>query len=364
VTRRGPTKWTEAMVAELRQHVADPGKDWNAVGRALNLPEQSVRHKAMRLGINKGGRPNIIHERPAVVPRISSPVIEYETDPAELWARAEGVTARDVAKTSVERFVDIEIPDDRPIGVSFISDQHIATRGPAQLRAMRQDAEKGRETDGLYAVMGGDGPDNHIKHLAAMLAAGSKVSEQWALYDHYLGMFGPKILAMISGNHDDWTADMAGVNMVAALAKQRKIHYSPDEVVIRLSLGGQPYRLAIRHQYRMNSSFNLTHACKQWLRMGQDDWDVGVVCHHHDAAAEAFQHHGLTRWAARPGSYQVTSGYSRRYGYNHSKPTCPTFILFPGERRIMGFVDVWDASGYLTYLREGWPHTRTARPAA
>jgi hypothetical protein len=27
-------------------------------------------------------------------------------------------------------------------------------------------------------------------------------------------------------------------------------------------------------------------------------------------------------------------------------------------------VDVWDASGYLTYLREGWPHTRTARPAA
>lgn len=353
------------MVAELRRHVADPALDWYGVGAAMNLPEQSVRHKAMRLGINKGGSSRLQHERPHVVPTISSPAQELDTDPAELWRRAEGTTNRDAAKAAVERFVDVTIEDDRPIGVSIASDQHIATRGPAQLRAMREDAELAAATDGLYVLLGGDGPDNHIKHLAAMIAAGSKVSEEWALYDHYLGMFGDeKILALISGNHDDWTHDIAGINKVADLAAKRKLHYSPDEVIVRLALGAQSYRIGLRHQFRMNSSFNLTHACKQWLRMGQDDWDIGVICHHHEAAVEPFDHHGTERWGGRPGSYQLTSGYSRRLGYRFSKPTCPTFILYPGERRILGLRDIWDASGYLTYLRRGWPATRSARPAA
>lgn len=357
---RPSTKWTPEMLAQLRTLVADTNLSYAEGAAKMGLTEQAFRHKAMRLGLNKGGPSRSYHATPTV----TSPVTEYETDPAELWRRAEGITARDVAKTAVERFVDITIPDDRPIGISFASDQHIATRGPVQLRAMREDAELVARTPGLYAVLGGDGPDNHIRHLAAMIAAGSKVSEQWTLYDHYLGMFGEKILAVISGNHDDWTPDVAGVNKVSDLARQHKLHYSPDEVILRLTLPEQSYRLAIRHQYRMNSSFNLTHACKQWLRMGMDDWDVGIVCHHHDAAVEPFMHHGVQRWGARPGSYQVTSGYSRRYGYNHSRPTCPTFILYPAERRIMGFVDVWDAAGFLTYLREGWPETRLGRPAA
>lgn len=335
--------------------------------RQLKDPSVKMPLLAKELGINPGNLKSAWlrykDRKPHVPASVTSPAAQFDTDPAELWKRAEGVTDKDVAKTLVERFVDVTIQDDRPIGIPFISDQHIATRGPVQLKAMRQDAELIAQTEGMYPVLGGDGPDNHIKHLAAMIAAGSKVSEQWVLYDHYLGMF-RDILAVISGNHDDWTPDVAGVNKVSDLARARKIHYSPDEVVIRLSLNGQPYRLGIRHQYRMNSSYNLTHACKQWLRMGQDDWDVGVVCHHHEAAVEPFMHQSVLRWAGRPGSYQVLSGYSRRYGHNQSRPTCPTFILYPGERRIQGFPDVWDAASYLTYLREGWPHTRVGRPAA
>ena len=60
-------------------------------------------------------------------------------------------------------------------------------------------------------------------------------------------------------------------------------------------------------------------------------------------------------WAARPGSYQVTSGHGRRYGFNHTKPTCPTFLLFPDSHRIVGFRDLWEGVGYLGYLRERWP---------
>lgn len=348
-------------VLTLAQAYRDRGQkpDWVAIAATLSTPTERVSPEAAR------HKEAALRSTGHVEAVLSAPADQHATDPTELWQRAERVTARDVKKTQLERFLDAKIGDDRPIGISVVSDQHITTRGPAQLTAMREDADLIRATDGLYAILGGDGVDNHIKHRAAVVAAGSKVSEQWQLYDHYLGMFGPgKILAMVSGNHDDWTRDEAGVDMVAMLAKAKRLRYHPDEVIVRLSLGGQPYRIAVRHQYRYNSSFNLTHTVKQWLRMGQDDWDIGVICHHHEAAVEPFSHHGVKRWAARPGSYQVGSGYSRRIGFNHTRPTCPTFILSPGERRIQGYDDVWEAAAYLAYLRAGWPQTRIVRPSA
>ena len=85
--------------------------------------------------------------------------------------------------------------------------------------------------------------------------------------------------------------------------------------------------------------------------MDEHNFDIGVVCHHHEAAMEPFKKHGEWRWAFRPGSYQHTTGHGRRYGYGWSEPACPTVILWPGEKRMLGFLDVREAAGYLTYLR-------------
>lgn len=62
-----------------------------------------------------------------------------------------------------------------------------------------------------------------------------------------------------------------------------------------------------------------------------------------EPSIEAFEAHGQTRWACRPGSYQITSSYSRQYGFNPTTPTCPTFLLFANERRTIGFRDVREA---------------------
>jgi len=129
------------------------------------------------------------------------------------------------------------------------------------------------------------------------------------------------------------------------------VFFAPDEVVLDLDVGGQPYRMKVRHQYRFNSTFNQTHSVKRLWEMGEDAFDVGVICHHHTPALEPFLKHGLVRWAARPGSYQLTSGYARRYGHATAFPTCPTFVLWPGSRRIVGFLDVREAAEYLTLLR-------------
>jgi len=237
-----------------------------------------------------------------------------------------------------------------PVAICAISDQHIAKGTPCDFARMREDAELIRDTEGFYAVLGGDGVDNHIKHRAAMISARSNPDDQWRLFDHYLQLFGDskhnesKILAVISGNHDAWTKEMSGVDYLSSVVANNKLCYAPAEARLDITVEGQPYKMVMRHQTgRFNSSLNQTHAVKRFYEYNDETFDIGVIGHHHEAAIEMFIRHGLKRYAARPGSYQITSPYAHQYGFGRSIPTCPTFVLFPGERRMIGFADVRDA---------------------
>ena len=271
-------------------------------------------------------------------------------DPEATWLRAERATTAQSEWHKKRHYAKITFQTDKPIAFSFVADQHISQDGPVMLQKMREDAELIRDTSGMYAILGGDGVDNHIKHHAAMINAGSRPGTEWSMYDHYLKMFGHKIVGAISGNHDDWTQDMTGMDAVSNLMQRNRIWFAPDYFVITVALvmGAhiEKYVIKIRHQYRYNSSFNETHSVKQMLRIDDHDFDVGVLCHKHRWAYEE-----LERIALRPGSYQVTSGYSRRYGYGLSTPTCPTVILWPGMRKLHGFRDVHLAADYLGWAR-------------
>jgi hypothetical protein len=184
-----------------------------------------------------------------------------------------------------------------------------------------------------------------------MLDAGGRIDDQWRLFDHYLTIFAEKILVLISGNHDAWTVQTAGVDVLRRIAESHRICYAPAEARIAVTVGDVKYDICLRHQYRYNSSFNLNHAVKRMFDMSSEPFDIGIICHHHEANLESFQKHGKKRYGARPGSYQLTSNYSRQYGFNNAYPTCPTFILFPDGRRIIGFDDIRDA--LWAWKREG-----------
>jgi hypothetical protein len=265
---------------------------------------------------------------------------------ADLWAKAEEQNEVAVNKAITRSKFEVDLGND-PVGISFVSDQHISVSNSVCLRKMREDAELIAESPGLYACVGGDGVDNHVKHRSALLAAKSTPGEQWLLYEYYLGLFAHKIIAMISGNHDAWTKGFAGLDMVHWIAEKNRICYAPAEAHLDVTVGGYEYLVSFRHQYRMNSSFNETHAVKQWLRHGDTPFDVGCVCHHHTPALEEGLVMGEHRIFCRPGSYQITSAHSRQYGYNITTPTCPTVIFYPGERKLMGFYSVRDAAKWL-----------------
>jgi len=271
-------------------------------------------------------------------------------DIKKFWELSERDSIDRITKATLMGKAKISLPNE-VFAVAYVSDQHLGPGTPCDMKRMREDAELIANTPGLYAFCMGDGVDNHIKHRSAMLNSRSQPGEQYELYEYYLGIFADSILALISGNHDDWTKQFAGVDVVYRIAKNHRMFYAPDEARLRINVGNQEYKFAGRHQYKMASSFKQGHSVKQWLRLGEEEFDVGGVGHHHEAHIECHLYRGKRTWIVRPGSYQITSQYSRQFGFNDSVPSCPTIVCWPDKRHTVGFHDVRDAVEYLAWAR-------------
>lgn len=270
---------------------------------------------------------------------------------AEVWQYEEKRAAKKIEKAKTQGVFRWRAPGPHLL-LAFAADQHIGPGTPVDFGAMRKDAELIRDTQNCYVWLGGDGVDNHIKHRAAVLSARSVPEDQYKLFEYYLQILGDKALLAISGNHDNWTHQLAGVDMIGRIAQSQRVCYAPDEAFMTVDVGGVSYAVAVRHQYRMNSSFNQTHSVKQWLRLGEREFDIGCVAHHHEHAVESFMYRGQIRWACRPGSYQITSAYSRQYGYNQSMPTTPTFLLRGDRKEVVGFPSLRMAVDAVGAMRE------------
>lgn len=376
--------WTADEDATLIQMQA-AGKTWDEISRVVTThSSESARSRFMRVstGVAAPRTPIIepIEKEAMAASSVHSQMQQMQKEMAELRAAKEpqrvpvqaAITDR---LTVAERWSHAEIENRRrieefekrsrfsvdfsdtdpglPIAITFVSDQHISINNCVALDRMRYDAELIAKTPGLYAAIGGDGVDNHIVIRSASLAARSQPSDQWDFYEYYLGIFAHKILALISGNHDAWTDQVAGVDMVAQIAQRQKLCYCPSEAILDMTHEGQAYNVVWRHQFTLNSRFNQGHAVKQLYRMGENLFDVGCVCHHHEPHCESFEAHGETRWALRPGSYQRGSSYTRQYGWSMTMPTCPTVVFWPGRRHMVGFRNLPDAVFHLNAARGG-----------
>lgn len=272
---------------------------------------------------------------------------EHSVPMEDIWEKAERESVDKIDKAKNQGRFSCEFPSDRVVAISFISDQHIAPGTPCDFKRMRSDAELVASTPDLYCVLNGDGVDNHLKHFAAVLSARSTPNDQWNLYEHYLQILEDSILVVTQGNHCAWTAQIAGVDMVSRLARDKKLCYAPFEARMNVKHGAVDYKIALRHQYRLNSSFNQGHAVKQWQRLGDEEFDIGCIGHHHEACIEMFMYRAKECWGCRPGAYQITSAYAAQYGYNDAVPTCPSFLLFPDSRKIIGLPNVHDVPAML-----------------
>lgn len=338
-------RWDDAKEKYLREVLRNnPDTSHKEIGDYFGISPNAVRKKLQRMGMSvrklRSGEFSLELEE-----------VAEEVPVEEVWKTYEEHNEKKIARHKNDGRYIANFPDE-VIAVSFISDQHIAGNNIVALKRMREDAELIANTPGLYACLGGDSIDNHIKHRAAILSARTTPGDQYELFDYYLSLFADSVLGVITGNHDDWTPQVAGTDVIASICAKHGIACSSDEARILAYVGETEYKLAWRHKYRFSSSMNQTHSPKQWFRFGPEPFDIGVVCHHHETAIEASLMHGKQVWTCRPGSYQINSAYGRQGGYNDSLPACPTFILYPAERRIVGFADVRDAISTLSAERQ------------
>jgi hypothetical protein len=241
----------------------------------------------------------------------------------------------------------------QPVAIAFLADTHIGSEG-TDYESMYEDIHTIRETPNMYAVIGGDLGDLHIKHPAAVLSQKITPEHQWQWVAEVLELLAPKTLALVAGNHELWTYAVANFDPLRRLAKKIKVPYNRHELPIDIKLAKQTYRILIRHKYRFNSTLNPSNSPKQLCRKGRTDADVYVVCDKHEATAEPFSHQGKWRWAVRPSGYQVTSEYGQMGGWHGTEPVTPSIVFDPIRRDMhVGFTLRW-----ARVLLEGLKHER------
>ncbi len=303
--------------------------------QALLLPIDTVQHHA---------------------PMVQGVMVSDTPDPAEIWAKAKIANAQSKAHVEKRQNQLIDFGS-KPVAIAVLSDQHIGGTG-TDYSAMERDAKIIASTEGFYAVLTGDAVNNFIvsKLVVARVADALKIDEQWLAFEHYLKFFVDehgvnRIVAAVSGNHEQWTYKIAGFDHLRNLLP-KQILYDTDQLECVFKVGAFSSKWMFRHKGRYNSVYNALHGVKQSLRLGSSDPDVICAAHiHRGAVFEVFYHQDRKRLGVLTGTYKTEDAYARQEGFGGGgQGNCVCLVLTP-DGRITPFDDAQSAANFLEMER-------------
>ena len=206
------------------------------------------------------------------------------------------------------------------------------------------------ETQRLYLMVGGDCYQNIIQpakmgssHNQQQISAQRGFYVQSVKPIHEVG----RLIAIGTGNHNYWTALLTGEDWDMEFARRLGVAYTKHAAIIHIQVGEMDYPFLRLHQGRFNSSFNLTHTCKQHQRIDFPEARVVVVEHQHQPAMETYWYNQKQCVAIRTGTYAVYDDRALQYGFFGSRVSNPTVVLYPHEDKIVPFLNQYDAINYL-----------------
>lgn len=254
-------------------------------------------------------------------------------------------SANDIVKKLVHKTTQASasIETSNPVMIVFSSDWHLGGIG-TDYNAFEKDIYTIKNTPNLFVYLGGDYMDNYIqasKMQASMNQEG--IARQRTLTLGAIDLIKDKIIALGTSCHQIWNEKLTGIDEVASWAKNIKVLYTGYGGTLNLKVGTQEYEIFRRHKYRFNSQYNVTHSVKQLLRMGLSDADVLVLEHWHVPAKEEFFWKDRKRIAIRTGSYKIYDEFASENGLFGAQSAAPTIILWPNEKKIIAFLDMYDA---------------------
>jgi len=241
-------------------------------------------------------------------------------DPIQVWdyvIATQNTIERNAALRTNQR---IMIPDpETPFGIAYFSDLHLGD--PAtDYRSIRADAELVASNPRLFAGYHGDGLNNWIIGKLQALQKDEAIphDQEIVLFADWLRMIGPSMLWVVAGNHDNWTAKLSGLDLPRSLLGDVRVLYDRNEIVFILIWGQCRLVYKVRHKWKYNSIFNVTHSIEVGWQRGDSDFDVGLGGHTHIGTVERpFFRHGRLKRAVLTGTYKVVQtggGYGRELG--------------------------------------------------
>lgn len=331
--------------------------------------------EAIRVLIAEGLGENVIARQLGISRRQVRNFLGRSTEQRKAGWTSEGVTADELpdeeevyqravrqyqqARTLADRKWKQRVTFDAPaVCLTFLGDQHLGDPGTDIVRCFGE-AELVRDTPGMYAWLMGDLLNNFV--IGRLRQARDNVQlgicDEWALVRRYLRIIGPKLVGVVSGNHDQWTTLLSGVDyfreVLAGIAPG--VLYDSDDSRVSITVGGSEghtFKLRARHQWRGQSIFNPTHGQERAARW-DDDADIFVGAHTHAAGvARGFTQGGRSKLALQVGSYKAhdIDAYARREGFHLPNRSTAVAVLLTERGELTGFESLGLAADVISTL--------------
>ena len=268
--------------------------------------------------------------------------IQETLDTDALWEYVES-NQKSINKTIPQ----IRMPN-RPFAIVFLSDLHIGSAG-VDYRQARMDAETIRDTPNMYAVFHGDGIDNWIIPKMQGLQRGQLISfdKEIALFKAWLATLNSKLVAVVAGNHDNWTHRMSGIDWLHGITPPKAL-YDSQQITFDLVFGSNTLRVCVRHKWRGSSIHNPTHGLE---RASKDiDADIYVGGHTHIGTLfRSFVVRNKYRIAVLTGTYKRIDEYAKELNVPECIHPGSGAVIVDTDGSMMWTANVQEASRYVSY---------------
>jgi hypothetical protein len=278
---------------------------------------------------------------------VETVVPDYKEPIEELLERAMDYNDRFAAHHRARNIVDLKINVPGPIGVAGLPDHHLNNIGTLLRRAF-EDAYLIRDTTGLYAIGIGDWIDNFIVGRLERERRKDIMShdDSWRVMEAYVEVLAPKLIAAISGNHNDWTASLGGVDYTRKLFEAMGLGaiYDTDEIRVRLNLpNGATFTHLVRHRYRGSSKYNAVHGIlvrivEDW--QGEDVfWGGHIHAAGHMSIERAWMGQRRVVHAVQLAAYKDVDSYQRSEAFRHNVPFLVPMVIHDPDTRETHFFE-------------------------
>jgi hypothetical protein len=330
--------WSESEIVILKENYASKNRE----ELEKLLPQHtyhSIRDEASELGI---------HKQAIIVDRK-----ELAKDKKNLWEFLKQAKAEFEKDNLEQGEITIKFPVDEGYwGLIPIGDLHIGSNG-VDYEQLQYDIKEISKADGVSVLLNGDIIDNMTTNASPTGASFEelitpKLQKQIA-EDIIESLFG-KIVAVIQGQHDNWSYLCDNFLVGEYLAKLAKSAYMGFGGFLNIQFGSVRYRMFARHSYRFESELNPSNSLRRAHQI-LGSYDLGVLGDKHIYNTELTNIANQRVVMIRTGTYKQYDEYARRLGFGAGQYGVPLVIFCRDVKRLIVFDNFYEGLRYLDFLR-------------